>query len=118
VIVAPGTYVENIDFKGRNITVISEQGAASTIIDGNNLAPVVVFRTNENSNAVINGFTLRHGSGTFDFGYSGGGVYIGNASPKVLNNIITANTACAEGGGIAVTGGAPLIQGNTISNNS
>src|ERR1700755_1827791 len=52
--VAPGTYVENIDFKGKNITVISEQGAAATIIDGNNLAPVVSFHTSETSAAVLN----------------------------------------------------------------
>jgi len=34
VLVAPGTYVENIDFKGKAITVTSEQGADVTVIDG------------------------------------------------------------------------------------
>ena len=34
VLVAPGTYFENIDFKGKAITVISSGGAATTVIDG------------------------------------------------------------------------------------
>ena len=34
VLVAPGTYVENIYFKGKAITVTSSGGAAATIIDG------------------------------------------------------------------------------------
>ena len=34
VLVAPGIYYENIDFKGKAITVTSSAGAASTIIDG------------------------------------------------------------------------------------
>ncbi len=35
VLVAPGTYVENIDFMGKSITVKSEQGPDVTTIDGN-----------------------------------------------------------------------------------
>ena len=34
VLVAPGTYFENIDFKGKAITVTSSGGAATTVIDG------------------------------------------------------------------------------------
>jgi len=34
VLVAPGTYNENINFNGKAITVTSSGGAASTIIDG------------------------------------------------------------------------------------
>ena len=41
VVVAPGTYVEQIDFLGKQIEVIGLQGAALTIIDGNLSAPVV-----------------------------------------------------------------------------
>ena len=36
VLVAPGTYVENIDFKGKNIQLISTDGPAVTVIDGSN----------------------------------------------------------------------------------
>ena len=41
VLVAPGTYNENIDFKGKGITVTSSGGAAKTIIDGASAAPAV-----------------------------------------------------------------------------
>src|SRR5882757_8077823 len=34
VLVAPGTYVENIDFRGKAITVTSSGGPATTTIDG------------------------------------------------------------------------------------
>ena len=34
VLVKPGTYVENISFKGKAITVTSEQGVDVTVIDG------------------------------------------------------------------------------------
>jgi len=36
VLVAPGTYVENIDFLGKAITVMSKLGPEGTIIDGGN----------------------------------------------------------------------------------
>src|SRR5215475_1227989 len=36
VLVAPGTYVENVNFGGKAITVTSESGPEVTIIDGSN----------------------------------------------------------------------------------
>jgi hypothetical protein len=38
VLVAPGTYTENINFNGKAITVKSSKGAMATIIDGGNAA--------------------------------------------------------------------------------
>src|SRR5689334_21325474 len=43
VLVAPGTYVENINFNGKAITVTSSAGASSTIIDGGANGSVVAF---------------------------------------------------------------------------
>ena len=40
VLVAPGIYVENIDFKGKAITVKSTSGPSVTIIDGGNSGTV------------------------------------------------------------------------------
>ncbi len=39
VLVAPGTYVENIDFHGKLITLQSEAGAELTVIDGGDWYP-------------------------------------------------------------------------------
>jgi hypothetical protein len=63
VLVAPGTYNENINFNGKAITVTSSGGAASTIIDGGatpGLA-VVAFQSNETRTSVISNFTIRNG---------------------------------------------------------
>ena len=113
VLVAPGTYNENIDFKGKAITVTSSGGAAVTIIDGG-AAPglaVVAFHSNENRSSVISNFTLRNGGRVTFNSLAGGGIYVSGASPTILNNIITENQC----NGIDVAWGAALIQGNTIS---
>jgi parallel beta-helix repeat protein len=119
VLVAPGTYSENINFNGKAITMTSSGGASVTIIDGGAHGPVVTFDTGETSTAVLNGFTVQNGSATIGPNYDGGGIFINSASPTITNNIIQNNVACADGAGIAVEGGAaPRIQGNTIKNNA
>ncbi len=112
VLVSPGTYIENLNFIGKAITVISSSGAKSTIVDGNQLGPVVSFVSGEGRTSVLHGFTLRNGLGNV----SGGGVYIQNSSPTISNNLITANIATI-GGGIEVAGGSPFILNNTITAN-
>jgi hypothetical protein len=118
VLVAPGTYFENIDFKGKLITVQSAQGPSATIIDGGNLAPVVNFSTAETATALLQGFTLQHGNATGAYGYEGAGVHINGASPTVVGNLITANTSCADGVGISIAFASPTIRDNTITGNA
>ena len=113
VLVAPGTYYENIDFKGKAITVTSSAGAATTIIDGG-AAPglaTVSFQSHELRNSVLSGFTIQNGGNQTASSRGGGGVYVANTGPTILNNIITKN-ACNGVGDY----GPALIQGNTISN--
>ncbi len=117
VLVAPGTYVENIDFIGKEITVRSSSGPEVTTIDGGQIAVVVAFHTNEDTGAILEGFTIENGKDAGSGNTGSGGISIINASPKLLNNIIKNNSGCF-GNGIAIRGGAPLIQGNTISNNT
>src|SRR5215470_9527723 len=54
VLVAPGTYRENISFLGKAITVKSSNGANVTIIDGAGVAPVVTFSSNETPTTIAN----------------------------------------------------------------
>src|SRR5262245_803057 len=68
VLVAPGTYLENLTFLGKAITVVSESGPAVTIIDGNFAGPVVGFNEHETRGAVLRGFTLQHGASSFGGG--------------------------------------------------
>ncbi|MFH2002166.1 MAG: right-handed parallel beta-helix repeat-containing protein, partial [Planctomycetota bacterium] len=106
VIVEPGTYVENIIFQGRNITLKSSSGPEVTVIDGKNPSPqdwgsVVIFNNHERADCVLEGFTLINGSGTSNdkYDYSkGGGIYCNGASPTLRNLIITKNSAISGGG--------------------
>ena len=116
VLVAPGTYVENVNFMGKAITVRSSNGPKLTIIDGNAAAPVAAFVTSEGPKSVLSGFTLQNGLGTFNFQYQGGGVSISYASPTIKGNVITKNSA-DDGGGVGVYWGSPIISNNTITKN-
>ena len=59
VLVASGTYYEQIDFSGREIVLISESGAESTIIDGQGIgAPMVNIDSGEGVGTVLEGFTV------------------------------------------------------------
>jgi len=117
ILVADGTYTENIDFKGKAITVKSANGSATTIIDGGALDTVVKFQTNETSSSVLDGFTIRNGAVNSSSTFSGSGIYVNSSSPTIVNNVIKANGGC-QGSGIDVQFGSPLIQGNTITQNS
>jgi Right handed beta helix region len=113
VLVSPGTYVENINFLGKAITVTSSNEADSTIIDGGGTASVVTFITGETSSSVLDGFTLQNG---FDPFGDGGAIKIDGASPIVRNNVITRNNGPWMSA-IWVRWGSPVIQHNTITGN-
>ncbi len=132
VIVSAGRYYENIDFKGRNITLTSKdpndsQIVDSTIIDGNrpadiNNGSVVTFKSGETRNAIIKGFTITGGIGTKNGDiYYGGGIYCSGASPTILQNVIINNTALGNssmGGGFYGRNGSNiLLKGNKIIDN-
>ncbi|MBN1949888.1 MAG: right-handed parallel beta-helix repeat-containing protein [Bacteroidales bacterium] len=68
IIVKQGIYYEQVDFKGKNINVHSENPAdsqvvANTIIDGNKQGTAVLFRGNESSSdgCELEGFTVQGG---------------------------------------------------------
>jgi len=121
VLVDPGTYPENLDFKGKRITVKSTGGPTVTVLDGKLQGSVVTFRSGENSRSVLEGFTLKNGSGTVNGTKSfGGGIYCREASPVIAGNIITGNllsTSDGSGGGIYCFRAAPVIRNNVITGN-
>ena len=92
VLVAAGTYVENINYNGKNIMVgslyLTTQDTSyisSTIIDSDSSGSIVVFESFEDSTAVLNGFTFQN-----IIFYSGEGsqaiININESSPKIINN--------------------------------
>ena len=120
VLVQPGTYVENINFLGKNITVgslILTTGETSyisqTIIDGDSSGSVVTFNGGEDSTAVLNGFTLQGG-----LAFSGGGIYCGDSTnPAILNMIIKGNRGYV-GAGIYCGGNSnPVFMNVSVHDN-
>lgn len=125
VMVNDGTYVENINFNGKAITVESKNGAENTIIDGSNptdtnYGSVVIFASEEGNDSVLEGFTVTGGTGTSPTGRGahGGGIYCYYSSPSITRCIIDENTASYYGGGIYCYNSSPLITYSTITNNN
>ncbi len=120
ILVAPGTYLEAIDYLGKSLTVRSTGGRSVTTIDaGGAFTPVVTFANGEQG-AVLEGFTLRGGKGywpdIFQPRIGGGVLCLNGSSPIVLGNHITDNEA-DEGGGIWAENATPTIRNNTIAGN-
>ena len=80
VLVSRGTYLENIDYHGKAISIQSTSGPTQTIIDGNNAGMVVTFQTQEGAQSVLTGFTIQHGNATF-----GAGVMLLGTSPTLTS---------------------------------
>jgi hypothetical protein len=115
-----GIYYENINFKGKAITLRSldpndPNVIAATIINGNNSGTVVTFNSGETGNAVLSGFTITGGYAT-----NSGGIYCYNhSSPTIRNCVITNNQATNVGGGIyANFYSVPNISNCVITNNT
>ncbi len=121
VLVDPGTYVENINFNGKNITVGSQylitqdsSYISQTIIDGNYNGSVVTFENGEDSTAVLSGFKITQGDAT-----QGGGIYCYNSSPNLCNLLIRGNQVAFFGAGIYCENSSPiLINMKIIENNT
>ncbi len=125
VLVSAGTYLENINYNSKSISVISTDGPDSTIIDGDENGAVVLMLNDIDDTALLEGFTITNGSGWLynHSVYIGAGISIRyNCSPTLRNLIVTDNhTTGADdaGGGIAIGGNSnPLIENVVISNNT
>lgn len=115
-----------------------------SIIDGggsiNSVSAVTISAPVTDPPAVLDGFTIRNGGGTFLAqvlcardciylgSFSGGGVIVTRGAPLISHNTITSNNIDhapgspwnylpGSGGGIYVQSGSPTIADNVISNN-
>jgi parallel beta-helix repeat protein len=134
VLVARGHYYERINFLGKAILVASNfvfdnntTTIDSTIIDADTIVlgisdtgSVVLFASEEDSNSVIEGFTIKNGIGTLAHlgNRWGGGIYCDEFSwPTINNNTISDNSAYKGGGICCYWFSSPTITNNTISGN-
>lgn len=127
ILVSAGTYTENIDFIGKNLVIGSlflttgdTSHISQTIIDGGQNGSVVTLDNSEGPSAVLTGFTIQNGSGTFITNQNfGGGIYIEGASPHlsylyILNNNITTG----RGGGVYANNSDLVMDHLTVKGNS
>lgn len=97
VTVAPGTYHEAIDFRGRRITLRSSGGAAVTILDGSaHEASILTARSGEALTTVVRGFTFRNGYGDTTpacnlEGRKGGAVFLLNSGMSIVDCVFEEN---------------------------
>ena len=118
--VANGTYSENINFNNKLVTVISENGAALTKIQGTGAnAPVVTFSSGETASAVLDGFTIDNQAAAST---ATRGISITASSAPTIKNIILEGNQIAggtqQGGGIYINGGSATIQTSTLGGNA
>jgi len=96
VIVAEGTYTgtgnRDIDFRGKAITVRSENGPENCIIDCNGTEDEphrgLYFHSDEDGNSVLYGFTITNG-----YAHRGGGIYCVSNHPTITNCTLRDNIA-------------------------
>ncbi len=126
ILVGDGIYKENINFNGKDVRVSSyyllnnnEKHITSTIIDGNGNGRVVVFSSNEGSNAGLSGLTVQNGfaNGTNYPAYYGGGIFIENSNPALVDVVVKNNKSNYRGGGIFIENGDPRLERVTVSSN-
>lgn len=132
VLVAAGTYVENISLK-TGVHVLSNQGA---IIQSNNGVVQVVDASNTGPGTILEGFVITGGNiGIVLFnasaeirrnvivnnsGVQAGGIFLQNSSAVIVNNLIRGNTGSSGAGGIEVFSCPSLVSivNNTIDGNT
>lgn len=113
VIIGDGVYTgvgnKNLDFKGKALTLRSENGPSRCIIDCEGVGTGVNFFPNTSpSNQILEGLSIVNAWET--------AIYCDGAQIRIRNCIISGNTA-NQGGGIALYSSSAVIEGCTISGN-
>jgi hypothetical protein len=125
VLVADGIYTgegnRDIDFKGKAITLTSENGPAQCVIDcqgtRNDRHRGFCFQSSEDRSTILNGFTITNGLSPANNDdppkFEGGAIYINDSSPVISNCILNHNSP----GGLFCRNASPLITLCEISDN-
>ncbi len=139
VLIAGGVYTENINPGGKNVVLISIEGAEATFVESSDASiPVISFVSGESAGCIIEGFTIMNSSGApgilcdgssptiryciirdcYNNGDGGGIVCTNGSNASILSNDIWDNVADGDGGGIYCKSSNPIINGNAFVSNS
>ncbi|MFH1680485.1 MAG: right-handed parallel beta-helix repeat-containing protein [Candidatus Eisenbacteria bacterium] len=141
VLVAPGTYVENVAIKMKDgLALIGEEGWEKTVIDGDSKNSVVYADSNSGT-LVFSGLTLKAGDAKLNGGglavrktatvvrgcrfvgnrayNSGGGLNLLNCPNNTVEDCLFEQNECKdEASAVSIIGGRGTIAGNTIRENT
>jgi len=131
VLVASGTYTgtgnKNLDFGGRAIVVMSENGPDNCTIDCQSSGRGAYFHSGETTSSVLQGFTIKNGSNSNGGGINitnssssgsyGGGIYVSNGSPDIIHCTVVQNNA-RYGGAIYATVSNMTVNSCIVDNNT
>jgi lysophospholipase L1-like esterase len=115
ILVAEGTYVENVQID-KSLT-INGAGEGKTILDGNQANSVfIIGKNNQNIDVTLAGMTIQNGR-AFSGGHGyGGGIY-SQGRLTISDSSLSRNSAYYYGGGIGNIAGTVTITGCNINNN-
>lgn len=121
IVVQNGTYVENVNFYGKNIVLASNYiisndtlDVQNTIIDGDSITSVITLIGCDSTSEII-GITIRNG-GRGVYG-NGGGIFC-FSDTRISNNRIEYNTCDNRGGGVCLMNSTSTLLNNKICNNT
>ena len=123
VLVYPGTYFENLNFDSKNIILASLELTTSnpeyisfTIIDGQRLGSCIIMHDIE-IGAIVQGFTIQNGFGSFLASYDGGGFQLQSVQNSHIINCILINNIASRGGAIYAVLSDLTLSGLLIKEN-
>jgi serine protease len=110
VLVAPGTYVENLDFGGKDVALTASGGADATTLDANGATGVLL-----GPGGSISGFTITGASE-----YFGAAIEVHGAASLISQNVFEGNEQRAGGYGAAIGGNnaSPIVERNLFRGNT
>jgi hypothetical protein len=116
ILVAPGTYFENVVID-RRVALVSEAGAEVTTIDGRQLGPVILVQKWVD-HAVIDGFRVTHGRATtYAAGINVSIDFLTGGYATIRRNIVEHNHSYGMAGGIFSVRQS-IIEDNIIQYNN
>ncbi|MEQ8767859.1 MAG: hypothetical protein RL885_28405 [Planctomycetota bacterium] len=107
ILVAPGTYRENLTIDGQRLTIQSKGGAARTILASPGGGSVVTFVNG--ARGIFQGFFIRDGLAP-----RGGGIFCSDSAPWIFDCVIAYNRATIDGGAIYSQSSQPLVLHSTL----
>jgi len=118
IIVLPGRYTgagnRDIDFGGKGLTVRSESGPTTCVIDCQGLGRGFYFHSGEGPNSVVEGLTIINGMAD-----NGGAIKCSdNSSPTINNCIFQNNSAPIIGGAVYLSDSNTVMRNCTFSDNT